>query len=52
MHLYQEETFCPFKKRTNAKPETPSTIAGDAIPIGLATANVWLTAPLGLVRDH
>jgi hypothetical protein len=40
MHLYQEETFCPFKKRTNAKPETPSTIAGDATPIGLTTANV------------
>ncbi|KAJ6767777.1 PECTATE LYASE 18-RELATED [Salix koriyanagi] len=39
MHLYQEGAFFPSKKRTNAKPETPSTIAGDATPIGLATAN-------------
>jgi hypothetical protein len=40
MHLYQEGIFCPFKRRTSAKLETPSTIAGDATLIGLTTANV------------
>ena len=50
MYPYHEDRCYPYKKRTNALLETPSTIAGAVTRTGQRTAKDSRTAALGSAK--